>query len=366
MQLATKRMKLSRPLRLAFYMLFILLLFFNKGFTQNSFQIFLVGDAGDHEESGETLVNLRKELLTNPNSAVVFLGDNSYKNILGGIIPFGYKGFDSSRNTIDKINSQLALVDDYHGSVFFTPGNHDWWNRTTYERGLPKLAMEEYFISKNLAKNTSIANPGNVFLPKKGSYGPEFVELNHQTIRMIFIDTYRIIQTGIKKNEIPNDEISFYKKLDSVIRTGYMLNQKIIVVGHHPVFSTGPLNKALHHPYLFRRIKASYIGFPSYQNMASKINVILHRYPGIYYVSGHLHALQYFYTKDSVHYIISGAGSKENIQSEKEIIRYGRGSSPNEFLLWNTGGFFELNFREGSVNTFLFYDNARLKCSLED
>src|SRR3978361_2353884 len=123
-----------RPLRLAFYALYLLLLSLSKGFTQNSFKIFLVGDAGDHEESGETLINLRKELLYNPNSAVVFLGDNSYKSILWGLIPFGYKGFDSTRNTIEKINSQLALLDQYQGSAFFTPGNHDWWNRLTYER----------------------------------------------------------------------------------------------------------------------------------------------------------------------------------------------------------------------------------------
>src|SRR5664279_4596196 len=135
----------SKPLRLAFYTFCTLLLSVQWGFTQNSFKIFFVGDAGDHEESGETLVNLRKELLRNPNSAVVFLGDNCYKNILWGIIPFGYKGFDSTQNTIGKINSQLALLDHYQGSAFFTPGNHDWWNRMTYERGLPKLKMEESF-----------------------------------------------------------------------------------------------------------------------------------------------------------------------------------------------------------------------------
>jgi hypothetical protein len=359
-------MRFSRALRLPVYVLWTLFINLNTGVAQNNFKIFLVGDAGDHEESGETLINLRKELLSSPNSAVVFLGDNSYKNILWGIIPFGYKGFDSTRNTIDKINSQLALLDHYQGSAFFTPGNHDWWNRLSYERGRPKLAMEEAFISKNLAKNSSIANPGNVFLPKNGSYGPDYVELNHQTIRLIFIDTYRIIMTELKKNKIPQEELSFYDRLDSIIRAGYKLGQKIVIVAHHPVYSLGPINKTLSHPYLFRRIKASYIQFPSYKTMASKMDNILHRYPGIYYVSGHLHALQYFYSKDHVHYIISGAGSKENKLSEKEMIHYGQGQSPNDFLIWNSGGFFELEFSAGSVNTYLFYDNALMKCYLED
>ena len=359
-------MRFSRPLRLAMHLFWAFLFAHQAGFAQNSFKIFLVGDAGDHEESGETLINLRKELLSNPNSAVVFLGDNSYKNILWGIIPFGYKGFDSTRNTMDKINSQLGLLDRYQGSAFFTPGNHDWWNRLSYERGRPKLAMEEAFISKNLAKNSTIANPGNVFLPKNGGYGPDYVELNDRTIRLIFIDTYRIIMTGLKKDKIPPEELSFYDRLDSIIRAGYLQNQKIVIVGHHPVYSLGPLNKSMSHPYLFRRIKASYNQFPSYKTMASKIDSILHRYPGIYYASGHLHALQYFYTKDHVHYIISGAGSKENKQSEKEIIHYGQGPLPNDFLIWNSGGFFELEFSSGSARTFLFYDNALRKCSLED
>jgi hypothetical protein len=359
-------MRFSRPLRLMIHALWTILFSLHISFAQNNFKIFLVGDAGDHEESGETLINLRKLLLNNPNSAVVFLGDNSYKNVLWGMIPFGYKGFDSTRNTIDKINSQLALLDHFQGSAFFTPGNHDWWNRLSYERGRPKLAMEEAFISKNLEKNTSIANPGNVFLPKNGGYGPDYVELNNQTIRLIFIDTYRIIMTGIKKNKIPQEELLFYDRLDSIIRAGYQLKQKVVIVAHHPVYSLGPLNRSLSHPYLFRRIKASYTQFPSYKMMASKIDSILHRYPGIYYVSGHLHALQYLYTKDHVHFIISGAGSKENKLSEKEMAHYDQGKLPGDFLIWNSGGFFELEFNSGSVNTYLYYDNALLKCSLED
>jgi hypothetical protein len=332
--------------------------------AQDGFNIYLVGDAGDHEETGGTLTNLQNELILHPNSAVIFLGDNSYKDILGGIIPFGYKGFDSTRNTIDKIRSQLDVLNHYRGSVYFTPGNHDWWNRTTYQKGRPKLAMEESFIEKNLKLNTSIANPDKVFLPGKGSYGPEYVELDQQSIRLIFIDTYRIIQTGIKKNKISPEEKTFYDRLDSVIREGYILKEKIIVVAHHPVYSVGPYTRHLKHPYLFGRIKASYASFPSYQAMSGKIIDVLRHYPGIYYASGHLHALQYFYTKDSVHYIISGAGSKEKILSVKNIHKYDGLLSPKDYLLWNSGGFFEIDFNKQTTNMILHYDNGSMKCSI--
>ena len=326
--------------------------------AQNSFKIFLIGDAGDHVEAGETLTNIQKELMANPNSAVIFLGDNSYKNILGKIIPVGFKGFDSSRNTIEKVRSQLTMLDNYNGYAYFIPGNHDWWNRTSYEKGKQKLAMEESFIEENLKQNTHLANHDNFFLPHHGNYGPEYVELSHQTIRIIFIDTYRIIQTGIKKSKIPEEEKTFYARLDSTINSGFMLNQRVIVVAHHPVLTAGPYNKPLKHPYLFARIKASSPDFPSYREMAIKINDVLRKYPGIYYASGHAHTLQYFYTKDSVHYIISGAGSKEKIMSEKDIIKYNSSLAPNEFLLWNSGGFFEIDFMGATTNTVLHYDNG--------
>ena len=357
-------MNLLKPGAAITVLIWLFLLHTQVSFAQEGFKIYLVGDAGDHQEAGETLVNLHKELISHPNSAVIFLGDNCYKDILGGIIPFGFKGFDSSRNTIEKVRSQLNLADQYKGCIFFTPGNHDWWNRTTFKKGRPKLAMEESFIEANAKLNTSIANPGNPFLPTKGGYGPEFVELNHQTIRLVFLDTYRIIQTGIKKGKIPEEERTVYQKLDSTIQDGYRLKERVIVIAHHPVFSMGPYNRNLKHPYLFRRIKASNVTFPSYKAMADSIRTVLKRYPGIYYVSGHIHALQYFYTPDNVHYIISGAGSKENKLSQKEINKYDALLNPDEYLLWNSGGFFELDFVGDKVNTFLYFNNGSLKCSL--
>ena len=71
------------------------------------FKLFLVGDAGENQLTGATLDSLRNKLLDNPNSAVVFLGDNSYKKILW-VFP-GFKGFDSSQVTQKKVLSQLSI-----------------------------------------------------------------------------------------------------------------------------------------------------------------------------------------------------------------------------------------------------------------
>jgi len=333
--------------------------------AQPGFKIFLVGDAGNLTEPGETLNALGKALNENPRSAVLFLGDNSYRNVIWGLIAVGFKGFDSSQNTIEKVRSQLVILDNYKGHVFFVPGNHDWWNRTNYKKGKPKLAMEQSFIEKNLSANKNIANPENTFIPRNGESGPDYVELNNDSIRIIFIDTYRIIQTGYKKKKLPKEVLPFFKRLDSVIAEGYRKHQQVIVAAHHPVYSVGPLNNHLSHPYLFGRIKTSFMDFPAYREMAGKIDTILHKYPGIYYVSGHLHALQYIYTKDKVRYIISGAGSKENRISENQIKVYNHQLRPAiDYLLmeWNSGGFFELDFTGPGEKTFMYYDNAHKKC----
>ncbi len=366
MQIAIKTSILHlKPAILILSVLCSVILTVNDLQAQDTFKIFLIGDAGDNVEAGITLRNIHKELKESPNSAVIFLGDNSYKNILGKVIPVGFKGFDSSQNTMEKVRSQLTMLNDYNGYAYFIPGNHDWWNRTTYEKGRRKLAMEESFIEENLKLNTHIANHDNYFLPHHGSYGPEFVELNHQKIRIIFIDTYRIIQTGIKKSKIPEEEKTFYARLDSTIKNGVVRNQKVIVVAHHPVMTAGPYNKTLKHPYLFGRIKASSPDFPSYREMIININKILQQYPGIFYASGHAHTLQYFYTKDSIHFIISGAGSKEKILTEKEIKKYNSSISPNEFLLWNSGGFFEIDFVDDTTKIVLHYDNGSKQCLLQ-
>ena len=50
----------------------------NMGNNKIIYSVYLIGDAGMHPEPGPALILLQKELLANPQSAVVFLGDNIY------------------------------------------------------------------------------------------------------------------------------------------------------------------------------------------------------------------------------------------------------------------------------------------------
>jgi hypothetical protein len=329
------------------------------------FKIYLVGDAGEDEETGETLKNLGQELNNNPNSAVVFLGDNSYKSSFFGLFP-GFKGFDSTKLTQKKVRSQLDILTNYHGYAFFVPGNHDWWNITKYGSGKLKLKMEESFIESNLAENKSIANPNRTFLPKDGDPGPESIELNNHTIRLIFVDTYRLIITAFKQKQEDDFPIekTFYHDLDSVMKDATLKHQKIIVTAHHPLYAVGPNTHPLRKPNVFGRIKASNSNFPAGTRMVKRLRAIMKKYPGSYYASGHSHSLQYLFADDKNHYIVSGAGSKTHLVTNSDIVKENLIGDERQYLLWNIKGFFEIDFYDQSEKTFLFYDNGEKKMEM--
>lgn len=327
------------------------------------YKIFLIGDAGDDEMTTQTLDSLKSVLSLNPNSAVFFLGDNSYRNAMGGLMPFGYKGFDSSAETQSKVRSQLALLNGYKGSAYFVPGNHDWWNTMNFKRGKPRLKLEENFIEQNLALNTTIQNPGNTFMPKNGTPGPEAVDLNNGKIKVIAIDTYWLIMLQFKQNPAENRayEKVFYHNLDSLLADGTAKNQKIMIVCHHPVYY-----KRYRNPppawLIPARIGMSDPSFPSFKKMSEQITAILKKYPGVYFAAGHQHAIQYHYT-DSIHYIISGAGSRL-IHVPKKKAAETPPNTANNCIFWNDKGFFEVTFYPGHENITIYHDEGRKKVDL--
>ena len=340
------------------FVFFILFYAFQLYAQQKPFKLFLVGDAGENELTGETLDSLKSKLKNNPNSAVVFLGDNAYKDVFFGLIP-GFKGFDSSRVSRKKMLSQLSILNGYKGSAYFVPGNHDWWNLTRFNQGKRKLKMEESFIEVNLRKNTTIANPDATFFPQNGSPGPAVQELDGGKVKIVFIDTDWLILLGFKHTPKQNFafEPVFYHRLDSVLDASEREKQTVIVVAHHPVYSTGKvLAKPLKHPYLFARVKQSFEQFPSYKAMADSIRGILEKHPGAYYACGHIHALQY-HLHNGVHYLISGAGSKTNHVKGKNAKTPPCNST--DCMLWNQQGFFEIDFYKTRPQVIMYHDYGR-------
>ncbi len=325
------------------------------------FQVYLVGDAGDDDLTGETLDTLQSQLLKHPNSAVVFLGDNCYRHF-----PFLYRGFDSSRATRARVQSQLQLLDHYEGSVFFVPGNHDWWNEWNFSRGQRGLVMEEHFIDARLAANPHIANPSSVFLPAGGGPGPVAVSLDSGRVCLICMDTNWLIMAGSQHraakasgqgNILFQQQLAaFAHRLDSLMTEASKDHRQILCVAHHPLFSAGSMAATPAHPGLMRRMKMSYLGYPAERQMSHTIDSVLQKFPGTIYASGHVHALQYYH-RHGVYYIISGSGSKT--LKEKGPDQF----TGNEALvIWKEQGFFEIRFTSPSPDILLFRDSGKVQC----
>jgi len=345
------------------------LFFFLNGYAQvqspppaPSFKLFLIGDAGEGDTSGATLHDLGRLLTDNPNSAVVFLGDNCYINSFFGLVKLEAGGYDGSKKAKGRIMSQLNILKGYQGSAYFIPGNHDWFNHINLRQGKKRLLAEQKFIEDTLRKYTSIINhEEGTFLPVEGSPGPISREFNEGKTRIIFIDSYRlIIEEGRKKRADSLMLAAFYAELKVQLTEGAKKHQKIIVVAHHPIHAKGKHSFPLvFWERLMRRFADSNTNYPPYNRMSNRLDSALKAFhhPDIYFVSGHEHSLEYFFN-DSLHYIISGAGSRiDNLKLESC-------QDNEECLKWNEQGFYEIDFY-GRYEKVLMYHRLDEKSKLE-
>jgi len=326
-----------------YIVLFLLQSFLAASQTNVPFSLFLIGDAGEDTASGAALLRLKKQLESSPNSAVVFLGDNVY--------PAGLKLRDS--NSVKRLESQLKIVNNYQGQVYFIPGNHDW--SAQKPNGIKILKAQQEYVSVYLKSKTNVKNKNDkTFLPENALPGPETVMLN-EYLRLIIIDTQWFLHSYKKNKQGTKSHTKelFYKRLDSIISYAVTNDQKIIIAAHHPIYTNGEHSRKLQ-PWRFlvnytpfqvfglmglNRLLSQDIQQPRYKKMRKEMIQIFSKYPNqITYVCGHDHNLQQI-QKDNVTYIVSGAGSKlSKLRNTK--------TSQTLFEQDNTTGFVELVFDE--------------------
>lgn len=295
----------------------ILCLFFSlftlSALAQEPFSVYLVGDAGEDTIPGEALLMLKEQLLADPNSAVIFLGDNVYPN--------GLKLGD--RKTEAHMLAQLRLLDEYKGQVYVVPGNHDWDGEK--HKGLKRVKDEDAFVEKYLEEHTTVKNAkGETFLPNHGLPGPETVLLNDH-LRLVMMDTqwflhgHRKGKTGTKKHT----REKAYARLDSILAAAKANNEQVIFAAHHPIFSNG----AHARPKKPIRFLVNYTPFKifgwlgvdrwlsqdlkhrPYHKMRNHLLTSFNKYDNLLITAGHEHNVQLF-KENNNRYIISGNGSK--------------------------------------------------------
>lgn len=288
------------------------------------FTVFLIGDAGEPSPAGhDTNLELLKQQLqaAGANSAVLYLGDNIYPR---GMPDEGAPGrADAER----RMKDQLSILADYKGQVFIIPGNHDWGQGRP--AGWKLIQNQEKFVEEYLGR-------GNVFVPDDGCPGPVEISLNDKIV-LVVLDTQWWLHPWDKPGEESDcefkDPASIVVQLEDILHRNR--NKKMMFAAHHPMYSYGthggysvfrqhlfPLTDFIHWLYIPFPVVGSIYPFyrtvlgniqdipnPKYKVMRNAIRDVLNKYPDLVYVNGHDHSLQYI-VRDSIHYVISGAGSK--------------------------------------------------------
>ncbi|MFT5144980.1 MAG: hypothetical protein ACI80V_000019 [Rhodothermales bacterium] len=318
--------------------------------------VFLIGDTGGFapQVAAPVLVELTARLSAHgPEATVVFLGDNIYG-----------RGLPDSAH-VDRalaearLVQQLDAVKDTGARVVFVPGNHDWDHSGPL--GLENVLRQEAFIETYLGQPES-------WLPSGGLPGPETIEMA-EGIELVVIDT----EWWLRTQEKPYGDSGRYEtreEADLIANLADVLRRKddsrILVVGHHPMFSNGPHGGYLslkEHLFPLTEIwENAWVPLPligslyplirgfaggrqdmsghRYRSLRSALTGIFESFDApLIYASGHDHSLQHF-PVGKVDYLVSGSASRP------EFVAEGRGAD----FTTSEPGFLELEYRsDGST-----------------
>lgn len=349
---------------------FLLLSFEVSAQEKPAYSVYLMGDSGeDYLAELPHYQDLQQELKeSGKNSAIILLGDNIYPK---GMPDLDDKHREQSENILA---IQLDLLDGYQGSAFIIPGNHDWSKGT--KDGLHKTINQELFV-EDYTQNE------NIFVPHLGCPGPIEVPLDDD-LALILMDTQWALHPWDKPKSQEgcqvNDVTEMLDLLEDVLNRNR--DKKIIVAGHHPMITYGihggrtnwkdhifPLTAASPGLYIPLPVIGSlfpiyrkYFGSlqdtanPKYHAFRSKMISLMENYPNVIYAAGHEHNLQYNY-KDSVHYIVSGAGVKQTFARQKQYSEYAE----------QTTGYARVDFMQnGDVNLeYIASDSETIRSSFK-
>ncbi len=284
---------------------------------------YLVGDAGLSPMGGKSdaLTAFNKYLQKHPSKDdyTLFLGDNIYP---GGMDPEEDSNRAFSENMI---NAQYESVKDFNGTVYFIPGNHEWYNG-----GVPGVKREENYIEK-------IFGGIDAFKPSNGC-PLESIPIT-DNIQLIMIDTQWYLEDWNSHPSInENCEIKSRDKLfiDIQQELENHQNKTIVFAMHHPMLTNGshggyfgasrhlyPTQQNWPLPFLTSLvIQIRSQGGVSiqdrynelYNNLMIRLKNTTLNSDRLVFVSGHEHTLQYL-EEDGVKQIVSGSGSKNSYAS---------------------------------------------------
>lgn len=283
-------------------------------------QFYLIGDAGYSPIGGMSPgLTAAKAVIKIENSAddfAIYLGDNIYPDGMP------IKGDEERKYAENHLNGQLMAVNDFEGTTYFIPGNHDWYNN-----GLFGLAREQSYLIEQ-SGNAEIFQPMNGCPLKSVSVSED--------VQIIIIDSQWYLEDW---DSDPNFNFNcdiksrekFFIEIDLEIRKNR--NKIIVFAMHHPMFTNGthggyfglnkhlyPLQEKIPMPLLASLVtQIRTQGGISvqdrynelYNKLMNRLGDIARKHPRLVFASGHEHSLHHI-EKDGLIQIQSGSASKES------------------------------------------------------
>jgi len=280
---------------------------------------YMIGGYGNNPaEAAKNLDALNHVIQSDPNSTLLFLGDNIDK-----------KGREASEDEKNLVN-QFRVTGDYKGMTFFIPGDYDW----KYDNSALNENQEDF-----LRKAT-----GNkkIFLPSNGC--PLDSYSVNENLELIFVDSewymanWDNVKYINKKCTGIETRRRFIEELESLISDAKFKN--IVIVMHHPVFSNGEhagnfsfkdymspfpiagtIDKSLRK---LGGVNSQDFSYKEYRDLVSSVTSLAKLSDRITIVSGHEESLQYL-EGGGLHQIISGSlsSTKETRLSKNSISTVG-------------------------------------------
>lgn len=330
-----------------------------SGDSTLTYSVFLIGDVGapSIDKQEPTLTALQTQLQAdNGNSTLIFLGDNIYPK---GLPDSLHKDRPEAQRYLEE---QLKITDGYAGKVVFIPGNHDW--ARSGRQGWQRVQLQEKFVEAYLKR-------GNTYFPDDGCPGPVEIPLSDELV-LVVIDTQWFLHPWDKPGEESDCENKtadqILVQLDDILKRN--AHRKVLVTSHHPMYTYGshggrytlkqhlfPLTDLQEDLWIPLPIIGSIYPLyrtllgdpqdtpnPKFKLMRKALTGLFKQHPNLIQAAGHEHALQYI-TRDSLHYIVSGAGCKRSHVAKG---KYAQFVDPGE-------GFGRLNYYSNGAVWLEFY-----------